>query len=300
MEKNRCIEFSTEIREKVFIYLRPSTILRCRLVNREFKDILDNPFFYLRKIRYGVKGLFSRISYENHTIYKEIQFYHSHNPRHFEQRIFEPIRLQYTTGFRAFASLGFTQENSRKEDSFTDPFKEFFEAWSIIIRNEDAMNYPLPRVPVLYLMKFDAMICAYESKTQNILKKGILDLEVLLKTRKNWDDPIFLYDKLKIYKEIINARDTCLAKSVEYRPTLVCKHCLILQNLVPEAKHLKELGRSHPNQHHNCYTCTTIYCSFDNWDGSRASKLCVLNHILELCFNHRTEIMEDCKDLLVW
>ena len=293
MEENHCVKIPSEILEKIFILLRPSDIFKCRLVSREFKCILDNPFFYIRKVELGVSGLYSRMRFDLHVIDKEIKFYKNHDEEHFFERIIKPIRSEYTMQFRAFGLLGVKRIQKKKEKTHIHPFEELFEAWSLIIRNEDKMNYSLVRSPVLYLMKFDATICVYKARSTNTLKEGIKNLKALLKKRKNWDDATFLNDKLRIYKEIGNAVDTCFAKSVEYQPTLICQHCLLLQNLMPEKTHLKVFGRPQPNQQHDCSTCVSIYSRFDNWVDSDSNRLCVLNHILQLCFNHRIEILDD-------
>ena len=42
----------SELAENIFIFLDSSTILECRLVNKTFKEIIDNPHFYLRKLAF--------------------------------------------------------------------------------------------------------------------------------------------------------------------------------------------------------------------------------------------------------
>ena len=42
----------SELAENIFIFLDSSTILDCRLVNKTFKEIIENPHFYLRKLAF--------------------------------------------------------------------------------------------------------------------------------------------------------------------------------------------------------------------------------------------------------
>ena len=147
-------------------------------------------------------------------------------------------------------------------------------------------------------MKFDRMVCEYEPNTLKALKEGASNVITLLKKRRNWTDPSFLNDKLRIFQKIINARDVCLCKSIEYQPTFICKHCFH-EKLEASTMCMKTYGRPHPqpNQHH-CSSCLELYSFIDDWVGSYSSQMCALDHILELCFNHRLEIVEDCKHLL--
>ena len=49
-EGTEALEEFQNIREKIFNFLPTEDILNCRLVNQAWKEILDNPTFWLNKL----------------------------------------------------------------------------------------------------------------------------------------------------------------------------------------------------------------------------------------------------------
>ena len=50
-----CTEKFPELTEKIFIFLDTSSALQCRLVSRSFNHIINNPYFWLRKLAFDAK-----------------------------------------------------------------------------------------------------------------------------------------------------------------------------------------------------------------------------------------------------
>ena len=55
MGNSFCTEKFPELTEKIFIYLDTSSAIQCRLVSRTFNHIINNPYFWLRKLAFDAE-----------------------------------------------------------------------------------------------------------------------------------------------------------------------------------------------------------------------------------------------------
>ena len=83
------------------------------------------------------------------------------------------------------------------------------------------------------------------------------------------------------------------ALTLKYWPTLSCNHC-------PDAP----WGRSSTNKFETKDQCSGCYKIYNIADPPEGTEKCIwkfeeLNHILELCFDHRKILVDDCCNLIM-
>ena len=140
-------------------------------MNQEFKKIIDNPYFSLRKLAFDGKHFDLTFSKKDY---------------------FNLLRvLDLCTKF--------------------GPFKDYLELWKSAIQNQTLMNHSLEKLPVLYLIEMNDIFSEFMSEFSTKMamsKSQKRRLRAMLKKRMNWNEPSFVYSKLFFIRKLCNHTST--------------------------------------------------------------------------------------------
>ena len=301
MEKIYVLKNFPELSERIFIFLNTSTLLEFRLVCKTFNQIIENPYFWLKKIKFDgqPKNLLKMLQVIS-SISGELQLY---GQQKFEESILKNVRLNQKDNqfygiwnHRSYLLRGTEYKNNDKiiADSvllLSEILTNFLSAWRHVIRNQSEVNYEFEKKPIFYLIKITRIL-----KTFIELENGATErtISLVIKRRKrnnNWAERPFFKSKLEFLTNIFQSWCLFFALTLKYLPTLKCSHCLDTGN---------DCAAPKPQSKDHCSRCNDIYNLVDPPIGEENTwEFEELKHILELCFYHRKNVIDDCADYLI-
>ena len=110
--------------------------------------------------------------------------------------------------------------------------------------------------------------------------------------RGNWFLQAYFKNKMELPVTIYQTWTSYFALALKYWPTLTCSHC---SNSAYEGSASKK-----SESQDQCSGCYKIFNTADPPVGeSNTQNFEELNHILELCFDHRKRLIDDHTDYLI-
>ena len=176
----------------------------------------------------------------------------------------------------------------------TEILSNFLTKWKQVIINKVEMNYGFDKNPILYLIKMDQIFgriktIGVENRTFSERFSRAMNRRKRLNSfpQLRIDQPYFR-STLGLTVTLIQSWSSFFAFALKYLPPIKCSHC----PGSPTIATFKSL-----EQCPNCYKIYNIaeppLGEEDTWVFEE------LNHILELCFDHRKKLVDDCADSLI-
>ena len=301
MEEIFCLQEIPEITERVFMFLDTPSILKCRLVNKAFNHIIENPHFCLRKLTCdGQQKSVQKLFNESRSIEQELLKYERGSLKERNQidtRLYQNVRptqkeVQFYGYWNQKMYFIHCDENEDDENQMlylAGLFSKFLSNWKQVFANLDTINYKFDKNPILYLLKMNGIISRIKS-IQVDLEMVKENMAFIMKKRGKWNDTTICKSKLEVPITICRLWGSFFAITLQYLPTLNCSHCS------------KELGHQEPKFDFKeiCSECHKVYNLTDPPVGQEDSwKFEELNHILDLCFGHRKKLVDECSTNMI-
>ena len=315
-----------ELIEKILNFLDTASILQCRLVCRTFNHISNDPHFWLRKLAFDagqknllkmiqsvscVDGKYFSIKTTNNLKIKQHPLYlgllNRYNAEIVEVSILKHVRSKEKEdqfyGLWQHRLYITTCEIKQKRDlignaafHLTGILSNFLTRWKQVIMNKAEMNYEFDKNPILYLIKMDQIfgriknIKTYDVENRTFAKRFSMAMDRRIRSNC-FPQPYRSRLSLRPPVKLIQSWISFFAFTLKYLPPIKCSHCPGVLNGSPiytfEAKE-------------QCPDCNKIYNIADPPLGEEDTWVFEeMNHILELCFNHRKKLVNVCADSLI-
>ena len=280
----------SELAENIFIFLDSSTIIECRLVNKTFKEIIDNPHFYLRKLAFDgqkkhVQKIFDAFVAVRDVIKSFVRGEKESDQLNtrFYKNIWSTKKDVQFFGYWNQRTYECNWNNWSAEDDykyFTGLLTNFLSKWKQVFNNLGAINYEFDKNPILYLIKMSTVVSELK-KIPEIEKDEIYEnFYAVMKKRGNWNDQSICQTRLELPITVYRLWSKFYAYTLKYLPTLNCFHCTQLFQ-------------------ENCQECYKIYNITAPLGEEDTYKFEQFNHIQDLCFGHRKKLIGDCFDSIM-
>ena len=277
-----------EIKEMIFINLDTKSIIVCRLVNQEFKSIIDNPTFYLRKFSYDSKGFAKRLGKAFSTMVEEEERIRN---TFSEYKVRDRIDLSCpgpkSKLIQAYGQWNLTigeMSNESPEIFLNRILLEFLDQSRQVINNPSSMNYKLEHNPTISLMKVHGVINKFNNifTSNEMFEAAKEDFWKMMTKKGKWKK--YCEEKQKLPYAIYETFHLFLKLTSLYMPTLICYHCQFSstrrkQQCIATCSRCKQL-REVLKRSTNPYT-------------NPSETIAALNHIKDLCFQHRKELVNE-------
>ena len=169
--------------------------------------------------------------------------------------------------------------------NLTGILSNFLSKWKQVIINKDEMNYEFDKNPIIYLIKMDQIfgrVKIIDVENRTFAKR--FSRAMNKRKRLNWFSQPYFRSKIGLAVTLAQSWRSFFALTMKYLPTIKCSHCSLSTFELQE----------------QCPACYKIYNIADPPLGEEDTWIFEeMNHILELCFDHRKKLVIDCADSLI-
>ena len=307
MEDMFCLQKLPELSEKVFIFLDTSSVLECRSVCKAFNYVIENPHFWLKKLSFdGKENNLLKTVQALMSINKEL----SRHPNMEEKFFFKFVWLNEAENkFYGIWHQGLYMMADPKLDNLKDKtsnlvidetvsylkenLSNLLQKWRQVLTNQSKVNCASAKNSSLYLIKLSKLFSTLKhipGVNEIMLKQ--LSSAMRKRKRGNWFHQAYFKNKMELPVTIYQTWTSYFAFALKYWPTLTCSHC---SNSAHEG-----IASKKSESQDQCSGCYKIFNTADPPIGeSNTQNFEELNHILELCFDHRTKLVDDHTDYLI-
>ena len=320
MEDIFCLQKLPEISEKVFIFLDTSSVLECRSVCRAFNLVIENPHFWLKKLAFdGQPKSFHKMMRSVIFINRKMNGLGSFNNKKY---FFKFVRSNLIEnqfyglwGHSFFKSIVNTSgfKSKSPEDCIYKSvtvlhgaLANFLSKWKQVIKNQSQVNYTFDKNIILYLIKVNKIIEAFKRSDEekeavaqciSTVSKEMyyyMNLNSIRKKerKEKWIAQANFSRKLQSTVSFYQSWNSYFELLLKYMPTLTCTHCTLARNGSKAPKPKSKTQCSECNKYRNVNDLPL--------DVEDPSKFGDLNHILELCFNHRKKVVKYFGESLIY
>ena len=302
MAEISCLQKFPELSEKVFIFLDTSSMLQCRLVCRAFNRIIENPHFWLKKLSFD--GTTRTLHKLTETIVCFKRELNAHDCTKITKNFYRNVwsndnenQFYSTWHYRMYIISGMGGKYNKKDvignctvSYLEDNFNKFLTKWRQVIINQKEMDHTFHKSQWLCLIKFSKLFSTIKNiPAFNEAMVKQFSLAMRKRKRGNWIQQAYFKSKMDLPVTIFQLWTSYFALTLKYWPTLTCRHCTNAS-----------CGGSSTTKFETkdqCSECFKIYNIVDPPAGEKDTwKFEELNHILELCFDHRKILVDDCSN----